>query len=93
MKKSTYTQKDEFGRYFLDGNGGKLTSDILGRFYGEAVDHLAELEHSKDDERERLIVLMQDWGNQNIDSFPFESVADFLLANGVHVHVKEGANG
>lgn len=35
--------------------------------------------------RERLIELMQDWGTENTDSFPFESVADYLLANGVIV--------
>lgn len=35
--------------------------------------------------KERLIELMQDWGNENTDSFPFESVADYLLANGVIV--------
>lgn len=35
--------------------------------------------------RERLIGLMQDWGNTNTDSFNFESVADHLLANGVIV--------
>jgi hypothetical protein len=33
-------------------------------------------------DRERLIELMQDWGTENTDSFPFESVADYLLANG-----------
>lgn len=33
--------------------------------------------------RDRLIELMQDWGNTNTDSFNFESVADHLLANGV----------
>ena len=35
--------------------------------------------------RERLIQLMQDWGTANTDSFPFESVADHLLANGIIV--------
>ena len=35
--------------------------------------------------RDRLIELMQGWGNKNTDSFPFESVADFLLENGVIV--------
>ena len=35
--------------------------------------------------KERLIELMQDWGNENTDSFPFESLADYLLANGVMV--------
>ena len=35
--------------------------------------------------RDRLIELMQNWGNENTDSFPFESVADHLLANGVIV--------
>ena len=36
-------------------------------------------------ERERLIELMQEWGTNNTDSFPFESVADYLIANGVIV--------
>lgn len=36
-------------------------------------------------ERERLIELMQEWGNKNTDSFPFEKVADHLIANGVIV--------
>lgn len=36
-------------------------------------------------DRNRLIELMQDWGTENTDSFPFESVADYLLANGVIV--------
>ena len=35
--------------------------------------------------RDRLIELMQEWGNENKDSFPFESVADHLIANGVIV--------
>ena len=35
--------------------------------------------------RDRLIELMQDRGNANTDSFPFESVADYLLENGVIV--------
>ena len=35
--------------------------------------------------RDRLIELMQEWGNEHTDSFPFESVADYLLANGVVV--------
>ena len=35
--------------------------------------------------RDRLIELMQDWGNKNTDSFPFESVAEYLLENGVLV--------
>lgn len=35
--------------------------------------------------KDRLIELMQEWGNKNTDSFPFESVADYLLANGVIV--------
>ena len=35
--------------------------------------------------RERLIELMQEWGTKNTDSFPFENVADYLLANGVIV--------
>ena len=33
--------------------------------------------------KKRLIDLMQEWGNKNTDSFPFESVADYLLVNGV----------
>ena len=33
--------------------------------------------------RDRLIELMQEWGTKNTDSFPFENVADHLLANGV----------
>ena len=36
-------------------------------------------------DREKLIELMQEWGNKNTDSFPFEDVADHLLANGVIV--------
>lgn len=36
-------------------------------------------------DRERLIELMQEWGNANTDSFPFESVADYLIKNGVIV--------
>ena len=35
--------------------------------------------------KERLIDLMEEWGNENTDSFPFESVADFLIKNGVIV--------
>ena len=35
--------------------------------------------------RDRLIELMQEWGNKNTDSFPFEGVADYLLENGVIV--------
>ena len=35
--------------------------------------------------RDRLIELMQEWGNKNTDSFPFEQVADYLLENGVIV--------
>lgn len=35
--------------------------------------------------KDRLIELMQEWGSTNTDSFPFESVSDFLLANGVIV--------
>lgn len=35
--------------------------------------------------KDRLIELMQKWGNENTDSFPFESVADFLIANRVVV--------
>lgn len=35
--------------------------------------------------RDRLIEIMQEWGNENTDSFPFESVADYLLKNGVIV--------
>ena len=35
--------------------------------------------------RDRLIELMQEWGNEHTDSFPFESVADYLLENGVIV--------
>ena len=35
--------------------------------------------------RDRLIELMQERGNKNTDSFPFERVADYLLANGVIV--------
>lgn len=34
------------------------------------------------DDREKLIELMKEWGNKNTDSFPFESVADHLIANG-----------
>ena len=37
---------------------------------------------TNDKQRERLVELLQEWGNKNTDSFPFESVADFILANG-----------
>lgn len=36
-------------------------------------------------EREKLIDIMKEYGNKNTDSFPFEGVADKLLANGVIV--------
>ena len=35
--------------------------------------------------REKLIEIMKKWGSENTDSFPFESVADCLLENGVVV--------
>lgn len=35
--------------------------------------------------RDKLIEIMQKWGTENNDSFPVESVADFLLENGVIV--------
>ena len=35
--------------------------------------------------RENLISLMREWGNKHNDSFPMESVADYLLENGVIV--------
>lgn len=35
--------------------------------------------------RDRLVQLMQEWGDKNTDSFPFESVADYLISNGVIV--------
>ena len=35
--------------------------------------------------KDRLIELMKEWGTKNTDSFPFESVADYILANGVIV--------
>lgn len=35
--------------------------------------------------RDKLMKLLREWGNENNDSFPFESVADHLLANGVVV--------
>ena len=35
--------------------------------------------------RDKLIEIMQDWGTENTDSFPFESVADYLIAKGVIV--------
>lgn len=38
--------------------------------------------------KDRLIELMRKWGNANTDSFPFESVADYLIANGVIVPPK-----
>ena len=38
--------------------------------------------------RDRLIEIMQKWGSENTDSFPFESVADYLIANGVIVPPK-----
>ena len=37
------------------------------------------------DMKERLIELMKEWGTENTDSFPFESVADHLIENGVIV--------
>ncbi|MBR5782890.1 MAG: hypothetical protein IKY33_01540 [Clostridia bacterium] len=33
--------------------------------------------------RDRLIELMKEWGRANNDSFPFESVADHLIADGI----------
>lgn len=36
-------------------------------------------------ERERLIELLQDWGNKENDGVRAESIADYLLANGVVV--------
>ena len=36
-------------------------------------------------ERERLIELVRDWRDNNTDGFTFESLADYLLANGVIV--------
>lgn len=37
------------------------------------------------DMRDRLVELMQEWGNKNTDSFNFRSVADQLIENGVVV--------
>lgn len=36
-------------------------------------------------ERERLIELLQEWGNKENDGVRAESIADYLLANGVIV--------
>lgn len=36
-------------------------------------------------DKEKLIGLMREWGNINNDSFSIESVADYLLENGVIV--------
>lgn len=84
MKGKTFTQKDEFGRNYLDGTSGKLSSDILGRFYGEAIDRLAELENNdeKDIERERIIKLIQD-AVDGCARYWAQLIADNLLANGV----------
>lgn len=42
-------------------------------------------------ERERLIELLQDWGNKENDGVRAESIADYLLENGVIVpHAKIG---
>ena len=35
--------------------------------------------------KDRLIEMMMLWGNENTDSFNFEGVADYLIANGVIV--------
>lgn len=35
--------------------------------------------------KEQLIDLMKQWGNENNDSFPFESVADYLISNHIIV--------
>ena len=40
--------------------------------------------------RERLIELLKNWGTENTDSFPFESVADHLLESGVVPPCKVG---
>ena len=79
-----FTQKDEFGRHFLDGTGGKLSSDMFGRFYGEAIDHLAELENPKNGEKERLTLLIMDAVGGCAKHWA-EIIADHLLANGVIV--------
>lgn len=39
----------------------------------------------QNDMRDRIVEMMQEWGNKNNDSFPFESVADHLIANGVTI--------
>ena len=41
-----YTKKNENGCYYIEGENGKLESDIRGRFYGKAIDRLAELENA-----------------------------------------------
>lgn len=79
----TFTKKDEFGRNYIEGTNGKLTSDILGRFYGEAIDRLAEYENNKGSERERMIELIQNAVNGCARHWA-ELIADKLLANDVH---------
>ena len=86
MINKTFTKKDEFGRNYLEGTNGKLSSDVFGRFYGEAIDRLAELESNNDkySEREKIIMLIQDAVNGCARHWA-ELIADNLLANGVHL--------
>ena len=83
MKGKTYTQKDEFGRNYIEGTNGRLSSDVFGRFYGEAIDRLAELENNNDSEREKMIKLIQDAVDGCARHWA-ELIADNLLAHGVH---------
>jgi hypothetical protein len=39
-----YTKKDAEGRYYIEGANGALENNTRGYTYGEAINHLAELE-------------------------------------------------
>lgn len=84
---ATFTQKDEFGRFFIDGSAVKIHSDMLGRFYGEAIDRFAELEHGKNDEKEKLTMLVMEAVGGCARHWA-EIIANHLLANGVSLHPK-----
>lgn len=40
-------------------------------------------------ERERLIEILNDWGNKENDGIRAESIADYLLQNGVYLSREE----
>lgn len=84
MKNKTFTEKNEFGEYFIDGKDGKLHSDMFGRYYGEAVDRLAEYEKNDSDERERIIKLIQDAVGGCARHWA-QLIAENLLSNGIHL--------